>query len=89
MPGGIIVVGLGVLINYLFKSFMPEFAIEGEHMVNIPVISNMESVGNVFQTPDFSLLTNINVYITAFTLAIVASLETLLCVEAMDKMDPT
>ena len=88
VPGGIIVVGLGVLINYLFKSFAPEYAIEGDHMVNIPVISNMESVGAVFQTPDFSLLTNINVYITAFTLAIVASLETLLCVEAMDKLDP-
>jgi len=88
IPGGIIVVGMGVLINYIFKSYMPEYAIEGEHMVNIPVISGMESLGAVFQTPDFSLLTNINVYITAFTLAIVASLETLLCVEAMDKMDP-
>ncbi|KYG71715.1 MFS superfamily sulfate permease-like transporter [Roseivirga ehrenbergii] len=88
VPGGIIVVTIGVLINYLFGVFYPDLSISGDHMVNIPVISGLDSLGAVFQFPDFSLLTNINVYITAFTLAIVASLETLLCVEAMDKLDP-
>tara|TARA_R110000796_G_scaffold252596_1_gene388457 strand:- start:104770 stop:106350 length:1581 start_codon:yes stop_codon:yes gene_type:complete len=88
VPGGIIVVALGVLINYLFNSFYPDLSISGDHMVNIPVISGLDSLNTVFQFPDFSLLTNVNVYITAFTLAIVASLETLLCVEAMDKLDP-
>lgn len=57
-------------------------------MVNLPIISEMDSLGDVFIFPDFTALSNINLYITAFTLAIVASLETLLSVEAIDKLDP-
>lgn len=88
IPGGIIVVVLAIVINQIINSIAPGIAVTGNQMVNLPIISEMDSLGDVFIFPDFTALSNINLYITAFTLAIVASLETLLSVEAIDKLDP-
>ncbi|MEQ6120595.1 SulP family inorganic anion transporter [Reichenbachiella sp. MALMAid0571] len=88
VPAGLLAVITGLLINIGLKSAYPEMAISGSHLVNIPVISGISSLSSVLQFPDFSFLTDINVYIIAITLAIIASLETLLSVEAVDKMDP-
>jgi MFS superfamily sulfate permease-like transporter len=71
---------LGVALNEIFKSFVPSMAIESQHLVDIP------NVG--FTLPDFTQLNNPAVYKVAFTIAIVASLETLLSIEACDKLDP-
>src|SRR5690606_16561795 len=54
----------------------------------LPVASSVMEFFGFFRTPDFSALTNPDVYVVAITLAMVASLETLLSVEATDKLDP-
>lgn len=88
IPAGVLVVVMGIVINQIFIAVAPGLAVGNIHLVNIPVISGMDSLQEVFTFPDFSAFGNINLYITAFTLAIVASLETLLSVEAVDKLDP-
>ncbi|MPR32291.1 SulP family inorganic anion transporter [Salmonirosea aquatica] len=88
LPGALFVVVLGVVLNKLFPALQPEWALRGEHLVQLPVASNAQEFLSFFTLPDFSAFTNPHVYTVAFTLAIVASLETLLCVEATDKLDP-
>lgn len=88
IPGALVVVLLGVFINFAFKAFFPSFAISDEHMVSVPVLSADASLSSFIIFPDFTAITNPKVYITAITIAIVASLETLLSIEACDKMDP-
>ncbi|MDQ6479610.1 SulP family inorganic anion transporter [Dyadobacter sp. LHD-138] len=88
LPGALFVVIIGIVLNLLFGAFYPEIAMSGEHLVQLPVASNPSEFLSFFKTPDFSAFTKIEVYTVAFTLAIVASLETLLSVEATDKLDP-
>jgi MFS superfamily sulfate permease-like transporter len=89
MPGALVVVILGIIINaVIFKNFIPDFYLSEEHLVSIPTISEVGSFVNLFTHPDFSFLSNPILYKVAVTLAIVASLETLLNVEAVDKLDP-
>src|SRR5690606_17065472 len=88
VPGALIVVVLGILLNMIFGAVAPELFLSGEHLVNLPVTQSMEDFKNLFTFPDFSALTNPNVYGVAFTIALVASLESLLSVEATDKLDP-
>ncbi|MEP2770962.1 MAG: SulP family inorganic anion transporter [Fulvivirga sp.] len=87
-PGGLVAVIAGIIINSIFKTSMPEFYMEPSHLVNIPVASDATEFFGQFTLPDFSVLTNPQVYVAAFTIAIVASVETLLCIEATDKLDP-
>lgn len=88
LPGALFVVILGVLLNLFFQTVRPEWALVDEHLVQLPVASSAQEFLSFFTFPDFSVITDPNVYTVAFTLAIVASLETLLCVEATDKLDP-
>ena len=88
VPGALIVVVMGVVINEIFKSSFPELMMSGEHLVNLPVAQSLSDVKTFLIFPDFSALTNPNVYAIAFTIALVASLESLLSVEATDKLDP-
>ena len=64
------------------------YALKAEQMVSIPVADSLSGFFSQFTFPDFSQLTNPAVYITGITIAVVASLETLLCLEATDKLDP-
>ena len=87
LPASLFVVLIGVLINLL----IPEgssWALQEQQMVQVPVPDGLDSFIGQFMFPDFSVLASIDVYIVAVTIAIVASLETLLCVEATDKLDP-
>jgi MFS superfamily sulfate permease-like transporter len=77
-----------VLLNELFIATGSVLAVEKEHLVSLPVPSNFNDFINQFSFPDFSGLTNSSVWILGLTIAIVASIETLLCLEAADKMDP-
>jgi MFS superfamily sulfate permease-like transporter len=86
VPAALIAVLVGVLLTELFKSFMPGLVIEDQHLVNIPDFLTKE--GPIFMYPDFSMLNKIHVYEVAVTIALVASLESLLSIEACDKMDP-
>jgi MFS superfamily sulfate permease-like transporter len=88
VQGPLVAVVSGILLNILFKAFAPELSIDNTHLVQIPEAEGFIGFLGLFTLPDFSAISNPIVYTTAFTIAIVASLETLLCVEATDKLDP-
>jgi MFS superfamily sulfate permease-like transporter len=88
IPGALIVVIVGILINELFKSTGSKLAISQAHLVTLPTASSFNEFIGQFATPDFSGFMNLKVWIVGLTIAIVASIETLLCLEAGDKMDP-
>ena len=89
IPGALVVVVVGIILNEIFKSTGSPLAIVGqEHMVTLPTASSFSEFFGQFSTPDFSAFTNSKVWVVGVTIAIVASIETLLCLEAGDKMDP-
>lgn len=88
VPGALIAVAAAVVLNLLFRSFAPSLAVGGDHLVQVPVASNVDEFLGLFTFPNFGQITNPEVIITAITLAAVASIETLLCIEAIDKLDP-
>jgi MFS superfamily sulfate permease-like transporter len=85
-PLGVVVVG--ILLNMLFNNSIPYLMIDEKHLVNVPRLSESAGIGSFFIFPDFSMWQSPKIYYTAITIAIVASLETLLSVEACDKLDP-
>lgn len=87
VPAPLIAVVVGILI-YVTLGQSGLFALHESQLVSVPVPDGVASFIGQFTFPDFSALANTEVYITAFTIAIVASLETLLSVEASDKLDP-
>jgi MFS superfamily sulfate permease-like transporter len=87
VQGPLVVVGLGILLNIIFSS-TSTLALSTEQLVNIPVAESLSGFFGQFTFPDFSQLGNPAIYMTAVTIAVVASLETLLCLEATDKLDP-
>ncbi len=88
IQGPIVVVFLGIIMNYLFKAGTLNFSLADDQVVRLPVANNLTDFFSQFTFPDFSAITNFEVWKIAIVLAIVASLETLLSVEATDKMDP-
>ncbi len=87
IQGPLVTVIVGIIINILLND-IPDLALMGSQIVNIPEAGSVMGFFSQFSTPDFSGLGNTQIYITALTIAVVASLETLLCVEATDKLDP-
>lgn len=87
IPAPLLAILVSILVAILFKS-SPNLLVDGSHLVSVPEPSSMEEFKAQFYFPDFSALAETKVYIVALTIAIVASLETLLCVEATDKLDP-
>lgn len=88
IQGPIVVVILGIVMNYLFQIGTLNFSLAEDQVVRLPVANNLTDFFSFFTFPDFSAITNFKVWEIAVVLAVVASLETLLCVEATDKMDP-
>ncbi|WP_036302359.1 SulP family inorganic anion transporter [Methylotenera sp. L2L1] len=88
LQGPIVVVLVGILLNYLFQTGILSFSLADNQIVQLPVANNLGEFVGQFTTPDFSQITNIEIYKVGLVMAIVASLETLLCVEATDKLDP-
>ncbi len=88
IPGPLVVVGWGIGINTAALQWFPEFAISGNHLVSLKITANISEFADLFIQPDFSFLYNPQVYVVAGTLAIIASLETLLSLEAVEKLDP-
>ncbi|MEM6348714.1 MAG: SulP family inorganic anion transporter, partial [Bacteroidota bacterium] len=88
MPGALMVVLTGIILNTIFQNFAPSLAIPVEHLVNLPVAGNFNEFIGQFTLPDFSAVSNPEVWLTAVVLAAVASIETLLTSEATDKLDP-
>lgn len=87
VPGALIAVAAGVILNEIFMATGSSLAIAQEHLVSLPVPTSLEDFQNIIITPDFSAITNPQVWVVGATIAIVASIETLLCVEAADRMD--
>ena len=87
IQGPLVAVVLGILY-YLTTQSHPVLSIATEHLVQVPVPENAASFMQQFSFPNFEVITKSEVWVTAFTIALVASLETLLCVEATDKLDP-
>ena len=87
VQGPLVVVGLGIILNLIFQN-MNVFTLNAEQVVSIPVADSIGDFINQFTFPDFSAISNSAVWVTGITIAVVASLETLLCLEATDKLDP-
>ncbi|WP_424003419.1 SulP family inorganic anion transporter [Maribacter sp. IgM3_T14_3] len=87
IQGPLVAVAIGIIF-YVLTQDSGVLAISKDHLVSVPVPDDFSSFVGQFSFPNFSAITNPQVWITAFTIALVASLETLLCVEATDKLDP-
>lgn len=84
LPGSLFVVVMGVLLNLLFASAFPALMIEQSHLVTLPQFDS----SSFFHLPALADFKNYQVFTVAVTIALVASLETLLNIEAVDKLDP-
>ncbi len=86
VPAPLVVVLLGVAVAQFFRGLGGHWVIESAHLVQVPLFKG--DWGGLLVTPDFGQILNPAVYVAAVTIAIVASLETLLNIEAVDKLDP-
>lgn len=88
VPGPLVVVILAIIINSTIEQLSGIAGLESKHLVSLPIAHSTTEFISFFTLPNFSFITNTQVWISAVTLAIVASLETLLGIEAVDKLDP-
>lgn len=88
LPGPLVAVTFGIAYNFVAANLTPWLAIGSQHLVNLPAIFGPIEFAQKLNFPDFSALANPSVYVTAATIALIASLETLLSLEAIDKLDP-
>jgi len=88
VQGPVAAVAFGITYQLVMGQVAPAWALGGDHLVQVPVAGSLPELVGFLNFPDWSQLGNPAIYVTAITLAIVASLETLLCVEATDKLDP-
>jgi len=87
VQGPLVAVVVGIIF-YVVTQSNELLGIEKTHLVSVPIPDSVDSFLGQFSFPNFSVITNPEIWIVAFTIALVASLETLLCVEATDKLDP-
>jgi len=89
VPGPLAVVGAGIALNQFFGQVAPSIqVVSTEHLVNLPVPASLSDFVHQFTHPQFSAIGNQKVWIAAATIAVVGSLETLLSLEASDRLDP-
>lgn len=88
IPSALLAVIVSVILNELVLSQSAEFAIEATHLVQLPFTGGLQSFFDGINVPDLRLLQEVAVWKFAFTIAIVASLETLLSLDAAEKIDP-
>ena len=88
VPGALVAVLSAVALNQLLHTAAPAWQVRPEHLVTLPVVSSLQQLVGEMTFPDFSALRRPATYGVAFTIAVVASLETLLSVEAVDNLDP-
>jgi carbonic anhydrase len=88
VPSPLVAVLLGVGMNEYFRSVGGGWVVSGNHLVEVPVADSVKGLTSLLQFPDFSQLSNPKVFLAGLTIAIVASLETLLNLEAVDRLDP-
>ena len=86
VPGPLVAVTTGIVLGEVFAS--TSLSLTAKQFVSIPIVEGIEGFKSLLVFPDFSALSNLAIFKVALTLAVVGSLETLLCVEATDKLDP-
>ena len=87
IQGPLVAVVAGIIYFFVTDS-ESKYGISASHLVSVPVPDNFDSFISQFSFPNFGAISNPEIWVVAFTIALVASLETLLCVEATDKLDP-
>lgn len=87
VQGPLVAVVVGILF-YMFTKSNESLGLQANQLVSVPVPKDIDSFFGQFTFPNFGVITKPGVWVVAFTIALVASLETLLCVEATDKLDP-
>jgi len=87
IPGPLVSAVTGALLVLLFEQF-PLLQLKADQVVQMPVISDFSNYSRLITFPDFSAFTRFDVLGVAFTIAVIGSIETLLCLEAADKLDP-
>lgn len=87
VPPALIAVIISIIVNEIFVRTGSNLAIKSEHLVKLPVPTTVDEFKAIFVFPDLTAITNSKVWIVGLTIAIVASIETLLCIEAADRMD--
>lgn len=88
LPGPLAAVLVGVALNFLFRAVAPEWGLNATHLVALPVADSLGEMGAFFAFPDWSAISRVDTWRVALTIGVVASLETLLSLEATDRMDP-
>ena len=88
IPGALVAVILGVILNGVFSGSGSALAIGAEHLVALPVITSLGELRASVESPDWSVITSSAVWTVAVTVAVIASIETLLSLEATDRIDP-
>lgn len=86
-PGALVAVVAGIVINEIFLRTGSSLQLTKTHLVTLPIPQSFEDIKGFVVLPDFTAITNMQVWITAGTIMVVASIETLLCIEASDRMD--
>jgi len=87
VPAALVAVAAGIVLNIIFGLSGSSLAVDQSHLVSLPVISDFSSISNILIMPDWSAISNPDVWVVAMTIGIVASIETLLCLEAGDRLD--
>lgn len=88
VPAPLLVVLLGIAIKFLLDRLGGEWTIGESHLVQVPVANDLGQLRDFFRMPDWSQWSNLKVYIAGGIICLVATLETLLNLEAVDKLDP-
>lgn len=88
IPAPLVAVLAGIGLNALFIATGSTLALEPSHLVQLPVAASASEFVGQFSLPDFSKVLSTDVITVAVTIAVVASIETLLNLEATDKLDP-
>lgn len=88
IPAALIVVILGITLNVVFEQTNAMLMLRDEHLVTIPIANSLVDFFSFFTLPNFSAIQQASVWKVAITLALIASIETLLSIEAIDKIDP-
>lgn len=87
VPAALVAVIVGIVVNQIFIASGSSLAVLQDHLVKLPVPTSFDEFKQSFTLPDFTAFTNQKVWIVGITIAVVASIETLLCIEAADRMD--
>ena len=89
IPGALWAVISGIVLNLVFEKWIPAWQLKNEHLVNIPVLKNLGEIGSLLTFPNFEMIGESAFWVVAATIAIIGSIETLLSIDAADKMDPS